>query len=465
VRVSAKYPLAGELQERMGFRLRGNSRRNATEDEKVAKAKACSATYHDQIKRSRFGELNLLGIQKLEGDPGEPDEWMEVRQCDRCPSSISAIVATPRDNPEINASGSWEVRSADGGLEAVYVDEEYAQGYADELRRSGARGVRVEKRPARAHPAIARARGNPADHPSSVAYVQAHRARGNPASSTEDAQKQFYELLRDPDPSAMQIAQDLVLEHKLSLADLSEAMSNRNMWQPGVRARGVFWLSPFNPPDVPVTSVIWSVEAAGRRVDRAAAITSNTFRIDWRWNYLAYDHGAKDIVLPGATFRTLESARRAAAADSWAIALALKSASPSTPPSEIRDIVARAYTTTGEAPPELYEHSSARRHSKKPKASTYAEARAELIRYLIDTGWEVRQYQNGRQMATPWAESPNGQFRLWFKPQAVHYTTTSGGMVHTLGSARAISYDLDIRKESPLRFVAWLQQRFPEVTA
>ncbi len=80
---------------------------------------------------------------------------------------------------------------------------------------------------------------------------------------------------------------------------------------------------------------------------------------------------------------------------------------------------------------------------------TFAAARKALLEGLAALGWSI----SSPALKVPHATSPGGSLRLWFKPQAVHYTSTRAPvaammqpmMRHTLGEARCISYDLDIR--------------------
>ena len=53
-----------------------------------------------------------------------------------------------------------------------------------------------------------------------------------------------------------------------------------------------------------------------------------------------------------------------------------------------------------------------------PKPRTYAIARADVLRALRADGWDVRE-----NLKVPHATHPSGEFRLWFKTQAIYYTT------------------------------------------
>ena len=88
----------------------------------------------------------------------------------------------------------------------------------------------------------------------------------------------------------------------------------------------------------------------------------------------------------------------------------------------------------------------ARRDAKRP---TFSAARAELLAYLRTHGWDVKTSGPSGPLKTPHATSPSGSLRLWFKPQAVYFTT--GGR-HAMGGARSLW--IDIREVSPAAIVA-----------
>lgn len=61
-------------------------------------------------------------------------------------------------------------------------------------------------------------------------------------------------------------------------------------------------------------------------------------------------------------------------------------------------------------------HAPRRNPAEKPR--TYAVARAQIINALRADGWDVRE-----NLKVPHATHPSGEFRLWFKTQAIYYTT------------------------------------------
>ena len=89
---------------------------------------------------------------------------------------------------------------------------------------------------------------------------------------------------------------------------------------------------------------------------------------------------------------------------------------------------------------------------RKKGRRTFDQARAELFEHLAAQGWDVR-----ATLKVPWAASPNGRVRLWFKAQSVHYTE---GNAHSAGNAH--STGLDIRDMTPAAFVAAVEHIAPE---
>ena len=85
----------------------------------------------------------------------------------------------------------------------------------------------------------------------------------------------------------------------------------------------------------------------------------------------------------------------------------------------------------------------------KPE-KTYAQAQRDLLDNLRANGWTV-----SAPLKIPHATSPNGELRLWFKPQAVWFTR---GNRHNFKDARTISYDLDIRARDPDAFRAYMER-------
>mgnify|MGYP001567904655 CR=1 FL=1 len=69
---------------------------------------------------------------------------------------------------------------------------------------------------------------------------------------------------------------------------------------------------------------------------------------------------------------------------------------------------------------------------------THSDARAEILAGLAARKWSVKP-----ALKVPHATSPDEEVRLWFKPQAVYFTTGRGQ--HDFDRARTISYDLDLR--------------------
>lgn len=79
-----------------------------------------------------------------------------------------------------------------------------------------------------------------------------------------------------------------------------------------------------------------------------------------------------------------------------------------------------------------------------PTRITFAAAREALMNHLRQAGWDVRTRGPSGPLKTPYATSPSGRLRLWFRPQAVHYTH---GNHHDANHTR--SFWVDIRNVSP----------------
>lgn len=77
---------------------------------------------------------------------------------------------------------------------------------------------------------------------------------------------------------------------------------------------------------------------------------------------------------------------------------------------------------------------------------TFAVTQATLLTTLTAMGWKV-----SPALKIPHATSPDGSIRLWFKPQAIHYTKVSHwGTLHEFKNARAVwQLGVDLRKVEP----------------
>jgi len=78
------------------------------------------------------------------------------------------------------------------------------------------------------------------------------------------------------------------------------------------------------------------------------------------------------------------------------------------------------------------------------KSKTFSEARTGLMDYLAKEGWKL----SDRSLKVPHATSPDGDLRIWFKPQAIWFSV--GGR-HNLQGARSIH--TDIRHTEPVKVV------------
>ena len=84
--------------------------------------------------------------------------------------------------------------------------------------------------------------------------------------------------------------------------------------------------------------------------------------------------------------------------------------------------------------------------------STFAAARERRLEQLRRERWDVRTRGASGPLKTPHATSPDGEVRLWFRPQAVHVSYVRGrGGTHDANNARSLW--LDIRDASPEEIV------------
>ncbi len=77
---------------------------------------------------------------------------------------------------------------------------------------------------------------------------------------------------------------------------------------------------------------------------------------------------------------------------------------------------------------------------------TFKAAQTRILTQLVALGWKTVP-----ALKVSHATSPDGQTRLWFKPQAVYYST---GPKHNLGDARSLHADIRESKSNDLIFLA-----------
>lgn len=143
-------------------------------------------------------------------------------------------------------------------------------------------------------------------------------------------EQHFAELIRDPDPASMEVAQDWALENGIKLSKLKNG----------------FTLSPLNPADGPLTRVTWM---------------NTTVKGD------QYDHVAYEVWFKGRAFKLYKALPRAKAsrakadrkssANAWALAKALKNLPASaaeTSIMDIQDFASRVLNVDNSKPKELF---------------------------------------------------------------------------------------------------------------
>lgn len=85
---------------------------------------------------------------------------------------------------------------------------------------------------------------------------------------------------------------------------------------------------------------------------------------------------------------------------------------------------------------------------------TFKAARQKMLGELLALGWAVK-----ADLKVPHATSPDGEVRLWFKAQAVHFTGATRPFPHDFHNARALTYDLDIRVHGTATVIALAMAR------
>jgi hypothetical protein len=88
----------------------------------------------------------------------------------------------------------------------------------------------------------------------------------------------------------------------------------------------------------------------------------------------------------------------------------------------------------------------------KRKARTYAEAQRDFLSYLRQQGWAV-----SPPLKEPHATSPDGGYRIWFRPQAVYYAPREAGK-YDRGRARSLWFLRDLRQMDGQEFVAEIEE-------
>lgn len=351
----------------------------------------------------------------------------------------------------VNPRNPWDVESDAGGREP-FARREDAEAEVEGLRR---RGIRAELRE--------RTRRRSA--------MPGPTTRGNPDVLTrEQAPLAFAQVIREPGMGSMAIADDIVLQYRIPLAELSEAGRTE------LSTRGAYVISD---PAAPIDMIEWEVEKLNRPQYYGSGPVSNRA---WAIGFKMTWHDREEwLLVPSPTryLSTRDGAEQAAAADGWALAKQMKQAQVDedqapglTQFDDVRTALRRVLSRTyvDKTAPEVYQMRVGAGGGLPKKKRTYLEARDAIWSELVRLRWTM----SPADLKTPYATSPNGWLRLWFKPQGVH-ASTSGPMAHysvarsewvdtthTLGNARAIAYDLDIRAITPTQFLDEVKQRYPQ---
>ena len=158
--------------------------------------------------------------------------------------------------------------------------------------------------------------------------------RKGPTDEEFETWVKFQDMIRDPDPATMDVAEDFVEQSGHKLSKLARVISNTG---------GSFTLSPLNPADTPVTAVYWTVEQGTRKPGKSGS--------------KGFNHGpsievffqGKRAIVQGfyptngdPEFPTREAASAAGAALAWSVAKAIKPLPANANGGEIYDAVRSA---------------------------------------------------------------------------------------------------------------------------
>jgi hypothetical protein len=88
----------------------------------------------------------------------------------------------------------------------------------------------------------------------------------------------------------------------------------------------------------------------------------------------------------------------------------------------------------------------------KKGARTYAEAQRDFLSYLRQQGWAV-----SPPLKEPHATSPDGGYRIWFRPQAVYYAPREAGK-YDRSRAHSLWFRRDLRQMDGPEFVSEVEE-------
>lgn len=243
--------------------------------------------------------------------------------------------------------------------------------------------------------------------------------RKNPPRGELAIVREFMKLLRDPDPKAMTIAEDLLLENGISLATAGQWIRPRYDEGTGDLMGGEFildspntiafyteplkHLGPRDGYDDSASEPHPDTTNSGWVIEESAAVPrrSSVYVVTLVYVY----EGKRDKILSGSYYTKIEHAQKAAAADAWMVAKALKQllweGVSATNQNRIRDAVMAAYSGVGpsrpaEAPPELFGF-AVRGNPSVPKEAT--DKYEEFHRYKpVEIGEFGKRFEIPRSM-------------------------------------------------------------------
>jgi GDSL-like lipase/acylhydrolase family protein len=168
-------------------------------------------------------------------------------------------------------------------------------------------------------------------------------------SKTWPVRDKFRQLIRDEDPSALAVAEDLLLENGLKVSDVAAIRGSRDRGR-----RGVFHLEPFTHVDKP-TNVHWDLEpATGKESDaKRTHLWDNRLEVIYEGKRITWKR-LPDQIDPKHWSDTwhvpitakFADAKRLAASDAWAVAKAIKALPRGSSDEAVRNAILEAANST-----------------------------------------------------------------------------------------------------------------------
>lgn len=166
-------------------------------------------------------------------------------------------------------------------------------------------------------------------------YGLGGRYRKGPTDKEFETWVKFQDLIRDPDPAVMEVAEDMIEQSGHKFSKLARVVNSGY--------GGSFTLSPLYPADVPVTAVYWRIEQGSRKPGKKGSKAFNygpEIEIFFQGQKMAGN--SFNPAYGDPEHATREAASAAGAAMAWSVAKALKKLSANANAGEVFDATSKA---------------------------------------------------------------------------------------------------------------------------